>query len=510
MEGFAAAVPAFDPRALSPGTRLGKYEVIQRLAVGGMAELYLARAQGISGFEKLVVIKRVHPHLASDAGFIRMFLNEARLAATLDHPNVTSVMDIGMADGEHFFTMEYLHGEDLREVLQRAAPRGGLPRECAIEVLRGVARGLHHAHERVGSDGRPLGMVHRDVSPSNVFVTYEGGVKVVDFGIAKAGALTKQTQAGTLKGKIGYMSPEACRGDPVDRRSDVFALGILLYETTTGRRLFFAESQYAVLNKIIEGRYAPPSAVVSDYPDELEAIVRRALAVDPDERYPTAEVFQLALEEFAHEARLRCSPHVLSRYLEGLLGRRPYPTADIPITERPVQTGDTEVAAETRPEVATDVATVPRLEVVSSEAAVEERRGRGWVAYALVGVVAMVVGLGVGGMLRSEPESEAAAEPVAGSPAPEPSSASALPAAAAEPLRHEAAAGDEAVAGDEAPDVDGEDDAGEDPESGEEEDEPESAPGQARKRRRRAKTRDKAKDDQRRGKSLYPPSYYER
>jgi len=343
VNGFAARVPSFEPRALSPGTRLGKHEIIRRLAVGGMAELYLARAIGIEGFEKLVVIKRVHPHLASDADFIRMFLNEAKLAAALDHPNVTQVMDIGVADGEHYFTMEYLHGADLRELLQRSSSEGGLPLECGLEIVLGVARGLHHAHERCGPNGRPLGLVHRDVSPSNVFVTYEGGVKVVDFGIAKAGALTMQTRAGTLKGKIGYMSPEQCRGDAVDRRSDVFALGILLYEITTGRRLYFADSHYAILNKIIEGRFTLPCEVDPEYPAELEAIVRRALDTDPDERFPTAEAFQAALEDFVHEARIRCSTSVLARYVETLLGERPYPTAHIPMHERAVRSGATDV-----------------------------------------------------------------------------------------------------------------------------------------------------------------------
>ncbi|MEA2696845.1 MAG: eukaryotic-like serine/threonine-protein kinase, partial [Myxococcales bacterium] len=211
--------------------QLGRYELLARLAVGGMAEIYLARAQGMSGFEKLLVLKRILPQHALDPELLRMFLDEARLSATLTHPHITQVYDIGTQGDTPFFTMEYVHGANLREILNaQAAVAGGdrvLPDAHAVSIIAAAAAGLHYAHERRGADGQPLQIVHRDVSPSNVLVTYDGAVKVADFGIAKWTSQRTQTQAGALKGKFAYMSPEQCRSQPVDRRSDVFALGTL-------------------------------------------------------------------------------------------------------------------------------------------------------------------------------------------------------------------------------------------------------------------------------------------
>ena len=194
-----------------------------------MAEIYLAKARGIEGFEKLVVLKRILPQHADSEDFIRMFLDEARLAATLHHPNIAQTYDIGTEGGSYFFTMEYVHGEDMRNILKTCArTRKGLPLDHSITMVLGTAAGLHHAHEKLASDGSPLNIVHRDVSPSNVLVTYDGAVKVVDFGIAKAATHRAESRVGSLKGKIAYMSPEQCRGEKLDRRSDVFAIGILL------------------------------------------------------------------------------------------------------------------------------------------------------------------------------------------------------------------------------------------------------------------------------------------
>src|SRR5690606_29379467 len=191
-----------------PGSLLGKYQLLRRLATGGMAELFLARAKAIHGFEKLVVLKRILPQHAENDDFIRMFLAEARLAATLHHPNIVQVYDIGGEEGSYFFTMEFVQGVDLRKLVRAARKKNkALPLEHILHVIMGMAAGLNHAHEKVGLDGKPLGIVHRDVSPSNVLVTFEGGVKIVDFGIAKAASAQVATIAGTLKGKIPYMSP---------------------------------------------------------------------------------------------------------------------------------------------------------------------------------------------------------------------------------------------------------------------------------------------------------------
>ncbi|HTM21510.1 MAG TPA: serine/threonine-protein kinase [Kofleriaceae bacterium] len=285
---------------LAPGTRLGKYELIQRLAVGGMAELYLARCTGIEGFEKLVAVKRILPQYAANEEFVQMFLDEARLAATLQHANIAHVYDIGQTEHGLFFTMEFVRGADARELL-RSAVRSGEPigLEHALTIVGGAAAGLHAAHEKCGVDGEPLGIVHRDVSPANILVSFDGCVKVIDFGVAKASRQHSQTRVGTLKGKISYMAPEQCQGEAVDRRCDVFALGIVLYELTCGRRLFEGDNEFAIMKKIITSDAPPPSSVKPGYPAELERIVLRALARDRELRYPTAQELQLELETFA-------------------------------------------------------------------------------------------------------------------------------------------------------------------------------------------------------------------
>src|SRR5690606_31580736 len=229
-------------------------------------------------------------------------------AATLHHPNIVQVYDIGQEHGAFFFTMEYVQGQDLR-TLVRAARKAqrAIPIEHILHIVMGVAAGLHHAHEKVGPDGRPLGIVHRDVSPSNVLVTYGGDVKIVDFGIAKAASAQVATIAGTLKGKIPYMSPEQCRGEPVDRRSDIFSIGTLLWELTTGRRLFHGDNEFAVLNRVARGEVPPPSSVRPDYPPALQAIVMKALCATPRGRYDTSLQMQMDLEDFAREYKLPVS-----------------------------------------------------------------------------------------------------------------------------------------------------------------------------------------------------------
>ena len=314
---------------LAPGAQIGRYHLLRRLAIGGMAELHLACAEGVAGFQKVVVLKRVLPHLAEDPDFVRLFLNEARLAAHLDHPNVVSVIDIGEAGHEYFFAMEYVHGRNAREVLREASNRGGMPLDVALTIVVGAAAGLHCAHEAADLSGSPLGIVHRDVSPANLLISYDGAVRLTDFGIAKAVERPSETVGGAFKGKIGYMSPEQCRGETVDRRSDVFALGVVLFELTTCERLFFADNDFAILNNVIHGRYDRPSARVRDYPPALEAIVMRALALDPAERYPSADALRDDLEAFAHEQHLRLSTSVVADWMLELYGRPPFPRVEL-------------------------------------------------------------------------------------------------------------------------------------------------------------------------------------
>jgi serine/threonine protein kinase len=323
--------PVTTVRSLPPGTRLGRYRVVKKIGMGGMAELYLALADGASGFEKLVVLKLLHSHMSGDRKLAQMLLKEARVAATLDHPNIASVIDVGTEEGEHYLVMEYVHGRDVRAIQERW-PRGEpLPLACALEIVRCACQGLHYAHTKSDLDGKPLGIVHRDVSPSNVLVSYGGAVALVDFGIAKVGGKASTTQTGVLKGKFGYMSPEQSMSATVDCRSDVFALGILLYELTTGRRAFVGPNPFAIMNKAIAGDYVPPERIRADYPARLASIVARAMQPDPAARYQSAAEMQADLDAFAVDSRLRLGEQVLRELMDGLFGSPPFPVVtDLP------------------------------------------------------------------------------------------------------------------------------------------------------------------------------------
>jgi serine/threonine protein kinase len=309
---------------LSPGAKLDKYEIVAPLAVGGMAELYIARTSGPQGFEKLCVVKRILTQHARDDEFVKMFLDEARLAATLRHPNVIQVYDVGSVKGRYYFAMEYVHGQDLASIVSTArANKRGLRVGNAVSVIVGAAAGLHHAHEQVGPDGAPLHIVHRDVSPANILVSYEGHVKVVDFGIAKAAARATRTTAAGFKGKLSYMSPEQVQARPdLDRRSDIFSLGVVLYELTTGKPLFRGDSDLRIAETIVEGNFARPSEARDGYDGKLEEIVMTALARDPAQRFPTALAMQLALEDYARASQLVLSSHPLGDFMRELFSTR--------------------------------------------------------------------------------------------------------------------------------------------------------------------------------------------
>jgi serine/threonine protein kinase len=294
-----------------------------------MAQVLLARATGIEGFERYVVIKQIHVERARDPNVVKMFIDEARLAATLHHANIVQVHDIGQQGGDYFFAMEYLHGEDLRSLLHKLSQSGRhLPLEHVITIATSAAAALHHAHEQLGPDRQPLHIVHRDVSPANIFVCYDGNVKVVDFGIAKAEHRSTETHSGTLKGKISYMAPEQCMGQDVDRRSDVFALGIVLYELYTVRRLFKASSEFLTMSAIVSGSIPRPSVHRADIPPELEAIMMKALALSPSDRFQTADEMRQALDRLAAKLHLRTSMTSLADYMASTFGRRPEPWLD--------------------------------------------------------------------------------------------------------------------------------------------------------------------------------------
>jgi serine/threonine-protein kinase len=292
--------------------------------------LFLALTRSMHGFEKMVVLKRILPQYASNPQFVNMFLTEARLAATLDHPNIAHVYDIGEHAGSYYFSMEYVHGASLLKVMRAITQaRRPLPLEHALNVVIGVCAGLNYAHFKVSLDGQPLGIVHRDVSPPNVILTFDGGVKVLDFGIAKAAAVQTETAAGTLKGKVPYMSPEQCRAEPLDHRSDIFSIGILLYELTVGRRLFQAESEVGIIHKIVTANYPRPTELHPNYPPQLEEIVLKSLDLDRDNRFDTARDLQVELEDFAREYKLPVSSAKLAHFMEDLFDQeaRKWPTS---------------------------------------------------------------------------------------------------------------------------------------------------------------------------------------
>ncbi len=303
---------------------LGRYRIVDEIGVGGMASVHLARADGPGGFQKWVAIKRIHRHLAEDETFIRMFLDEARIAARISHPNVAQVFDLGKHKDTYWIAMEYLHGEPLREVV-RAVEEGGAPLmtpQLAAKIIADSAEGLHAAHELRDKNGKLLNLVHRDVTPHNLFLTYDGAVKVVDFGIAKVTGRLSNTRAGTLKGKLAYMSPEQVRGAQVDRRTDIFALGVVLWELTTGRRLFRMESDLETLERVQACVVPPPSTVVENYPVELEAIVMRALAKDLNRRYPTAREMSRALQQYLMKAGSFMGSDEIGGYVKHVLSER--------------------------------------------------------------------------------------------------------------------------------------------------------------------------------------------
>ena len=269
---------------------LGRYEVSSRLASGGMAEILLGRVRGPAGFHRPVVLKRVLPHLAESEEFRAMFVDEARIVAGLRHPNVVQVHELGEEDGELFLAMEYLAGESVSGLMRRlATQRRPLPVGLAAHLIAEACAGLHAAHTMTDDHGEPLHVVHRDVSPQNLFVTYDGHVKVLDFGVAKARARLARTHTGHAKGKFGYMSPEQCRREEVDARTDVFALGIVLWELLTGRRLFHDDSELAMVRAICDDPVRPPSELRPECPESLDRICLRALEKEPLDRFDSAE-----------------------------------------------------------------------------------------------------------------------------------------------------------------------------------------------------------------------------
>ncbi|MFK8002819.1 MAG: serine/threonine-protein kinase [Polyangiales bacterium] len=283
-------IPKPDARA-----RLGAYELVKELKAGGMARLYVGRREGPGGFSRYLALKTVHAHLAHDETFIQMFLDEARLAAQLSHPNIVQVEDLGEVDGVYFMAMELIRGVSLFQILKSAVKsQEPVPPRVTVQIGMEVAAGLHAAHTAIGNDGQPLGVVHRDVSPQNIMVSWSGQVKLLDFGIAKAHGTA--TSGDTLKGKLKYMPPEQARGRAVDARADQYALGVVLWESVTSRRRFRGGSDFELLEAVRSPGRCSAKEAGAPISDELDAVLNKALEANPDDRFATARDFRIALK----------------------------------------------------------------------------------------------------------------------------------------------------------------------------------------------------------------------
>jgi eukaryotic-like serine/threonine-protein kinase len=387
--------------------QLGRYVLEKRLASGGMAEIFLAHQAGPAGFQKEVVVKRILRHLASDQKFVEMFLDEARLAAKLSHPNVVQIFDFGEAGGDYFIAMEYVEGWDLEAIIERSIQlrRSIHPAICA-RIMADACTGLDYAHRFTDRSGQAVGLVHRDISPQNIRLSTSGQVKVMDFGIAKARSSSNKTQTGAVKGKLSYMSPEQIMAQDLDGRSDIFALGIVLYEMLTSQRPFGHESELLAISAIMNQQPRSVSELSPSTPAELEQIVLRCLAKDRNHRFQTCSELQLALEQYLRSEGVLLTARDVSEYLQDLFSSNPtgriaalersnYGTASGPETGGPGNTGKLP-GGPTRVNHAGGMNTITQVPVDDAFSTPPPRSRGGLVAVLAVLMVAVV---GAGGAL---------------------------------------------------------------------------------------------------------------
>lgn len=308
--------------AASEPQRFGKYQIIERIASGGMAEIFKARLEGIGGFHRTFAIKRILPHLTANSEFVDMLVDEAKVAGLLSHANIVQILDLGAVDDQYYIAMEYVNGRDLGKILGRCRDKNiTLPVPHAVYVLLEMLKGLEYAHHRtVMRNGKPvpLNIVHRDISPANVLVSFQGEVKLTDFGIAKASVKALETMSGVIKGRFDYMSPEQAAGGEVDQRSDLFSAGVLFYELLAGTHPFRQPGELATIEAIRRGGVAPPSATNPDVPPIIDEVIERALQVNPADRFSDATRFKEALDRFFHDAGFIFSASTLASFIRGL------------------------------------------------------------------------------------------------------------------------------------------------------------------------------------------------
>lgn len=385
-------MPEFKP------VRFGKYLLMEKLATGGMAQLFRAKIIGVQGFEKFIAIKQILPHLAEEKELISSFIDEAKLAALLNHQDVVQIYDFGNVEGSYFITMEYLFGKDLRMIANKSKEKGlPLRLEQCLYITSRICSGLDYAHKLKDFQGKPLNIIHRDISPQNVIITYEGHVKIVDFGIAKARSQSTITQVGMIKGKVAYMSPEQAAGKTIDHRSDIFPTGILLYEMLSGKRMFTGDT-LQILAKVRRAEFEPPEAAISDLPPKLYRILHLALAKEPEQRYQSCGEMLADLEECMVEFSLRPTARGLAQYMKELFKE------DIAAEEQVMR--EAAEAAAPAPEETKPAREVPAAEkpaekpieepaVKVEEAAAQKLKKRGFLYATLAAVVVAVIGGGI-------------------------------------------------------------------------------------------------------------------
>jgi serine/threonine protein kinase len=314
---MSAAQPRDAWETAAPGA-YGPYRLLERVAAGGMAEVFRAKRSGVEGFEKVVAVKRILPHLSDNKEFVEMFIDEAKMVAGLSHPNIVQIFDLGRIEKTYFIAMEYVHGRDLRTILKRAKEKGlRIPLDLSVLVISKVCSALEYAHRKKDEGGQPLKIVHRDISPQNILISFEGEVKLTDFGIAKATSKATDTDRGALRGKLLYMSPEQASGQPLDKRSDVFSLGVVFYEVITDAKPFLGTSEKGILEMVRQCRVEPPRSLNPRVGEKLEQVMMKALEKDPEARYQDASEMYRDLERVLHERQPPASTE-LARFMEVL------------------------------------------------------------------------------------------------------------------------------------------------------------------------------------------------